>query len=80
MYNLYEREAKACMERGLVIPAYDYIQRCSHTFNILDARGAIGVTERASYFGRMRDLSRQVARIYRGAARGDGLPIPEASS
>jgi glycyl-tRNA synthetase len=64
MYNLYEAEAKACMARGLVVPAYDHVLRCSHTFNILDARGAIGVTERASYFGRMRDLSRQVARLY----------------
>ena len=64
IYSLYEAEAKSCMERGLVIPAYDYILRCSHTFNILDARGAVGVTERASYFGRMRDLTRQVARLY----------------
>jgi glycyl-tRNA synthetase len=64
MYNLYEAEAKACIERGLVIPAYDYIQRCSHTFNILDSRGAVGVTERASFFGRMRDLTRLVARLY----------------
>ena len=54
IYNLYEAEARSCMERGLVIPAYDYILRCSHTFNILDSRGAVGVTERASYFGRMR--------------------------
>ena len=64
MYSLYEAEAKASMARGLVIPAYDYILRCSHTFNVLDARGAIGVTERASYFGRMRDLTRQIARLY----------------
>jgi glycyl-tRNA synthetase len=64
MYSLYEAEAKSCMERGLVIPAYDYILRCSHTFNIMDSRGAVGVTERASYFGRMRDLTRQVARLY----------------
>jgi glycyl-tRNA synthetase len=64
IYSLYEAEAKSCMERGLVIPAYDYILRCSHTFNVLDARGAIGVTERASYFGRMRDLTRKVALLY----------------
>jgi glycyl-tRNA synthetase len=64
IYRLYEAEAKASMARGLVIPAYDYILRCSHTFNVLDARGAIGVTERASYFGRMRDLTRQIARLY----------------
>jgi glycyl-tRNA synthetase len=64
MYNIYEAEAKSCMERGLIVPAYDYVLRCSHTFNILDSRGAIGVTERASYFGRMRDLTRQVAHLY----------------
>jgi glycyl-tRNA synthetase len=80
MYNLYESEAKACMERGLVIPAYDYIQRCSHTFNILDARGAVGVTERASYFGRMRDLSRQVARIYLEQREEMGYPFLKAQA
>jgi len=64
MYDLYEAEARACMEQGLVIPAYDYVLRCSHTFNVLDARGAVGVTERASYFRRMRDLSRKIARLY----------------
>ncbi len=75
MYNLYEAEAKACLAQGLVIPAYDYILRCSHTFNILDARGAIGVTERASYFGRMRDLSRQVARLYVKQREEMGYPF-----
>ncbi|MFN2182509.1 MAG: glycine--tRNA ligase subunit beta, partial [Anaerolineae bacterium] len=85
MYALYEAEAKACMERGLVIPAYDYILRCSHTFNVLDARGAIGVTERASYFGRMRDLTRQVARLYVEQREEMGhpflkLPVPGAEA
>ena len=75
LYSLYESEARASMERGLVIPAYDYIQRCSHTFNILDARGAVGVTERASYFGRMRDLSRQVARLYVEQREEMGYPF-----
>ncbi len=75
MYNLYEAESKACMERGLVIPAYDYVLRCSHTFNILDSRGAIGVTERASYFGRMRDLTRQVARLYVEQREEMGYPF-----
>ncbi len=75
MYNLYEAEARSCMERGLVIPAYDYILRCSHTFNVLDSRGAIGVTERASYFGRMRDLTRQVARLYVEQREEMGYPF-----
>ena len=66
MYKLYEAEARACLshEPPLVIPAHDYVLRCSHTFNVLDARGAIGVTERAGYFAKMRDLSRQVASAY----------------
>jgi glycyl-tRNA synthetase len=64
MYNLYEAEAQGCLAAGLLVPAYDYILRCSHTFNLLDARGAIGVTERATYFRRMRDLFRQVAQAY----------------
>ena len=75
MYNGYESEARACIARGLVIPAYDYIQRCSHTFNILDARGAVGVTERASYFARMRDLSRQVATLYVEQREEMGYPF-----
>ena len=64
MYNLYEAEARACLAAGLITPAHDYILRCSHTFNLLDARGAIGVTERATYFRRMRDLFRQAAEAY----------------
>ncbi len=75
MYNLYEAEARACMERGLVIPAYDYVLRCSHTFNILDSRGGIGVTERASYFGRMRDLSRRIAHLYVEQREKMGYPF-----
>jgi glycyl-tRNA synthetase len=75
MYNLYEAEAKTCMERGLVIPAYDYVLRCSHTFNVLDSRGAVGVTERAHYFSRMRDLSRQIARLYVEQRKEMGYPF-----
>ncbi len=75
IYNLYEAEAKSCMERGLVIPAYDYVLRCSHTFNILDSRGAVGVTERASFFARMRDLTRQVARLYVEQREEMGYPF-----
>ncbi|MFZ1509695.1 MAG: glycine--tRNA ligase subunit beta [Anaerolineae bacterium] len=65
MYNLFEAEAKNALRHHLVIPAHDNVLRCSNTFNILDARGAVGVTERASYFARMRDLARQVSDEYR---------------
>ncbi|MBP1692529.1 MAG: glyQS [Chloroflexi bacterium] len=64
MYDLYEAEANACLEQNLVLPAHDYILKCSHTFNVLDTRGAIGVTERQALFGRMRELSRRVAEAY----------------
>ncbi|MNG41288.1 Glycine--tRNA ligase alpha subunit [compost metagenome] len=46
LFELYEQESKRLVAEGLVLPAYDYCLKCSHTFNILDARGAIGVTER----------------------------------
>ncbi len=62
--ELYEEEAKAALEAGLLLPAYDYLLKTSHTFNVLDARGAIGVTERQAYFRRMRGLANQVAEAY----------------
>jgi glycyl-tRNA synthetase len=64
MYDLFEEEGRRAMEAGLVLPAFDYILKCSHTFNVLDARGAIGVTERQAYFGRMRESARRVAEAY----------------
>lgn len=77
MYKLFEGEARACLghEPPLVIPAHDYVLRCSHTFNVLDARGAVGVTERAGYFGKMRDLSRQVAAAYVAQREREGHPF-----
>ena len=64
MIELYEAEAKSALEAGLLLPAYDYVLKTSHGFNALDARGAIGVTERQAYFRRMRALSGQVAEAY----------------
>jgi len=64
MFDLYEAEAEVCLENHQVLPAHDYMLKCSHTFNILDTRGAAGVTERAAYFRRMRGLSRRVAEAY----------------
>lgn len=74
MYDLFEDEARRCLEAGLVIPAHDYILRCSHTFNLLDSRGAVGVTERALFFRRMRELSRQVAQAYVSQREQAGFP------
>ena len=63
-FTMYEEEARALIERGLVLPAYDYTLKCSHTFNLLDARGAISVTERTGYIGRVRKLARLCAEGY----------------
>jgi glycyl-tRNA synthetase len=64
MYDLYEQEANACLAKNLILPAHDYVLKCSHTFNVLDSRGAIGITERQAFFRRMRDISRRVAEAY----------------
>lgn len=64
LYKLYEAEAEEAMKNGLVLPAHDYILKCSHTFNILDTRGAVGVTERQALFGRMRELTHRNAEAY----------------
>ncbi len=64
LFDLYEAEANVCLEHRQVIPAHDNMLKCSHTFNVLDTRGAIGVTERAGFFRRMRGLSRRVAEAY----------------
>ena len=61
LFDMYEKEAKALTEKGLVLPAYDYILKCSHTFNILDARRAIAISQRQHYIGRIRQLSRLCA-------------------
>ena len=74
MYDLFEAEAKSALAHRLVIPAHDYVLRCSHTFNLLDARGAIGVTERAHYFARMRDLARQVSVAYHDQRKDAEFP------
>jgi tetrameric-type glycyl-tRNA synthetase alpha subunit len=63
-FDDYEAEARALLERQLPIVAYDQVLKCSHTFNLLDARGAISVTERAAYIGRVRNLARAVAESY----------------
>src|SRR5919198_5807120 len=69
----YEAECRHLLERGLTIPAYDLVLKCSHTFNLLDARGAISVTERAAYIGRVRRLARGVAEAYLAAEEEDAV-------
>ncbi|HEY4602666.1 MAG TPA: glycine--tRNA ligase subunit alpha [Cerasibacillus sp.] len=74
LFNMYEGEAKRIMEKGLVFPAYDYVLKCSHTFNLLDARGVISVTERTGYIGRVRNLAREIAKSY--VAKREELDFP----
>ncbi|HCS41089.1 MAG TPA: glycine--tRNA ligase subunit alpha/beta [Anaerolineaceae bacterium] len=64
LYSLYEAEAEEALKNGLVLPAHDYILKCSHTFNILDTRGAVGVTERQALFGRMREMAHRNSEAY----------------
>ncbi len=74
-FNDYEAEANRLMEVGLPLPAYEMVMKCSHTFNLLDARGAISVTERAAYIGRVRALARRVAQAYFTAREALGFPM-----
>ena len=74
MFTLFTQEAENALERGLVLPAYDNVIKCSHTFNILDARGAVGFTERQTLFGKMRELSRKVAEAYHAQREEMGFP------
>lgn len=81
VYDSYEAEANVALGRGLVLPAYDYFLKCSHTFNILDTRGAIGVTERQAFFKRMRTMARAVSEAYVAQREGLGFPwLAEAHS
>lgn len=63
-FDSYEKEAKRVIGEGLILPAYDYVLKCSHTFNVLDARGAISVTERTGFISRVRNLARMIAQGY----------------
>jgi glycyl-tRNA synthetase alpha chain len=63
-FDDYERQCKSLCEASLLWPAYDYVMKCSHTFNLLDARGTISITERTAYIGRVRALASAVARLY----------------
>ncbi|WP_338911362.1 glycine--tRNA ligase subunit alpha [Mycetohabitans rhizoxinica] len=74
-FNAYESEARRIIEHRLALPAYELILKAAHTFNLLDARGAISVTERAAYIGRIRALSRLVAQAYYDSREALGFPM-----
>lgn len=64
LFKLYEQEAEQLVQQKLVLPAFDHVLKCSHTFNLLDARGVISVTERTRYIGRIRNMAKRVAQLY----------------
>ena len=74
-FDTYEREALKLVEKDLILPGYDYCLKCSHTFNLLDARKAISVAERTRYIGRIRNIARQVAQRYVQQREAMGHPL-----
>jgi glycyl-tRNA synthetase alpha chain len=77
-FGEFEAEAKRLVEAQCVLPAYEMVIKCSHAFNLLDARGAISVTERAAYLGRVRALARLVAQAYHDSRERLGFPMAHA--
>ena len=74
-FDTYEVEAFKLLDKGLILPAYDYCLKCSHIFNLLDARKAISVAERTRYIGRIRNIARQVAEQYSKQREEMGYPL-----
>ncbi|MBU0993073.1 MAG: glycine--tRNA ligase subunit alpha [Proteobacteria bacterium] len=75
LFNKFEKESSRLIDESLVIPAYEFCIKCSHTFNLLDARGAISVTERTRYIGRIRQLARKCAQAYLNQREQMGFPL-----
>lgn len=75
LFDMFETEATTIIEKGLVLPAYDYVLKCSHTFNLLDARGAISVSERQGYIARVRQMARACAQAYVEQREKLGFPL-----
>lgn len=75
LFGKYETESRKVIADNLVLPAYEYCLKCSHTFNLLDARGAISVTERTGYIGRIRNLARACAEGYLKQREAMGFPL-----
>ena len=75
LFELYQQEAEKLIEKELVLPSYDYVLKCSHAFNLLDARGVISVTERMRYIRQVRGLARKVAHLYLEQREKLGFPL-----
>ncbi|CAM3269317.1 glycine--tRNA ligase subunit alpha [Vagococcus fessus] len=75
LFEKYQAEAEKCIAEGLVHPAYDYVLKCSHAFNLLDARGAVSVTERAGFLSRIRKMARELAKTFVAEREKLGFPL-----
>jgi glycyl-tRNA synthetase alpha chain len=75
LFDMYEKESLRLLKQNLVLPAYDFCLKCSHTFNMLDARGALSVTERATYIAKVRNLAKQCAVGYLKLRESIGFPL-----
>ena len=75
LFDMYEKEATRVLDLDLVLPGYDYVLKCSHTFNLLDARGAISVSQRAAYISRVRNMARLTAQKYMEQREAMGYPL-----
>jgi glycyl-tRNA synthetase alpha chain len=75
----FEAASRRSAGQDLVLPAYEYCLKCSHTFNLLEARGAISVTERTGYIARIRNLARKCAEVYLKQREALGYPMLKAS-
>ena len=74
-FELYQKEVDNCLNAKLVLPAYDYVLKCSHTFNLLDARGVISKDERNNFIGRVRTMASGVAKLYVEQREEMGFPL-----
>ncbi len=79
MFDLAEAESYSCIEANIVLPAYDWVLKCSHTFNLLDARGVISKDERINYINRVRKMAAEVAKLYVKQREKLGYPLMEHS-
>ena len=75
MFDLFQAEVEACVDAKIVLPAYDYVLKCSHTFNLLDARGVISRDERINYINRVRRMAAMVAKLYVEQRQELGFPL-----
>lgn len=80
LFTQYEQEALRLIELGLIHPAYDYVLKCSHTFNLLDARGYISVSDRAGYLARVRKMAREIAQQFIAEREKLGFPLLKEES